>query len=87
MPPPEPKVKFSNMMKVLGEQAVADPSAVERKVRQQIAQREKNHEMRNLARKLTPEERRAKKLKKIKADANGDIHVAVFRFACCTIVE
>ncbi|GLD91483.1 hypothetical protein PINS_up000016 [Pythium insidiosum] len=79
MPPPEPKVKLSNMMKVLGEQAVADPSAVERKVRQQMAQREKNHEMRNLARKLTPEERREKKLKKIKEDASGDIHAAVFR--------
>ncbi|KAJ0404771.1 hypothetical protein P43SY_005595 [Pythium insidiosum] len=79
LPPPEPKVKLSNMMKVLGEQAVADPSAVERKVRQQMAQREKNHEMRNLARKLTPEERREKKLKKIKEDASGDIHAAVFR--------
>ncbi|TMW60454.1 hypothetical protein Poli38472_000496 [Pythium oligandrum] len=79
MPPPEPKVKLSNMMKVLGEQAVADPSAIERKVRQQMAQREKNHEMRNLARKLTPEERREKKLRKIKEDAAGDIHVAVFR--------
>ncbi|CAH0477906.1 unnamed protein product [Peronospora belbahrii] len=46
--------------------AVADPSAIERQVREQIAQREKNHEMRNLARKLTPEERREKKLRKIK---------------------
>ncbi|KAG1703297.1 hypothetical protein DVH05_008206 [Phytophthora capsici] len=79
LPPPEPKVKLSNMMRVLSEQAVADPSAIERKVREQIAQREKNHEMRNLARKLTPEERREKKLRKIKADAAGDIHVALFK--------
>ncbi|TYZ63283.1 hypothetical protein PybrP1_009072 [[Pythium] brassicae (nom. inval.)] len=79
LPPPEPKVKLSNMMRVLADQAVADPSAIERKVREQVAQREKNHEMRNLARKLTPEERREKKLRKIKEDAAGDIHVAVFR--------
>ncbi|KAF1335476.1 U4/u6 small nuclear ribonucleoprotein prp3, partial [Globisporangium splendens] len=79
LPPPEPKVKLSNMMRVLADQAVADPSAIERKVRQQVAQREKNHEMRNLARKLTPEERREKKLRKIKEDAAGDIHVAVFK--------
>lgn len=86
LPPPEPKVKLSNMMRVLADQAVADPSAIERKVREQVAQREKNHEMRNLARKLTPEERREKKLRKIKEDAAGDIHVAVFkcvlRFVC-----
>ncbi|KAG7399873.1 U4/U6-U5 snRNP complex subunit prp3 [Phytophthora boehmeriae] len=79
LPPPEPKVKLSNMMRVLSEQAVADPSAIERKVREQMAQREKNHEMRNLARKLTPEERREKKLRKIKQDAAGDIHVALFK--------
>ncbi|OQR82218.1 U4/U6 small nuclear ribonucleoprotein Prp3 [Thraustotheca clavata] len=79
LPPPEPKVKLSNMMRVLQDQAVADPSAIERKVRAQVAQREKNHEMRNLARKLTPEERRDKILRKLKADASSDIHVAVFR--------
>ncbi|TDH64975.1 hypothetical protein CCR75_008055 [Bremia lactucae] len=79
LPPPEPKVKLSNMMRVLSEQAVADPSAIERKVREQIAQREKNHEMRNLARKLTPEERREKRLRKIKEDAAKDIYVALFK--------
>ncbi|KAK1948446.1 U4/U6 small nuclear ribonucleoprotein Prp3 [Phytophthora citrophthora] len=85
LPPPEPKVKLSNMMRVLSEQAVADPSAIERKVREQIAQREKNHEMRNLARKLTPEERREKKLRKIKEDAAGDIHVALFKYVLCAL--
>jgi U4/U6 small nuclear ribonucleoprotein PRP3 len=85
LPPPEPKVKLSNMMRVLSEQAVADPSAIERKVREQIAQREKNHEMRNLARKLTPEERREKKLRKIKEDASGDIHVALFKYVLCSL--
>ncbi|KAF0684935.1 Aste57867_23179 [Aphanomyces stellatus] len=79
LPPPEPKVKLANMMRVLQDQAVADPSAVERKVRAQVAQREKNHEMRNLARKLTPEEKREKTLAKLKKDAAGDICVALFK--------
>jgi hypothetical protein len=60
LPPPEPKVRLANLMRVLTDAAVADPSAVEAKVREQMAQRVKNHEMRNLAKKLTPEERRDK---------------------------
>ncbi len=36
-------------MKVLGDQAIADPSKVEWKVLQQMRQRVMNHEMRNLA--------------------------------------
>lgn len=79
LPNPEPKVKLSNMMRVLQEQAVADPSAIEKQVREQVAQRLKNHEMRNQARKLTQEQRREKTKNKLKADAAGDIHVAVFR--------
>jgi U4/U6 small nuclear ribonucleoprotein PRP3 len=54
LPAPEPKFKLSNFMKVLGDQAVADPSKVEMRVLQQMRQRELNHEMRNLAAKLTP---------------------------------
>jgi Fic family protein len=38
--PPKPKVKISNLMRVLGTEAVADPSAIERQVREQMAERE-----------------------------------------------
>ena len=38
--PPPPKVKISNLMRVLGERAVADPSAIEAEVRSQMAERE-----------------------------------------------
>merc|ERR1712174_352 len=55
------KVKMSNLMRVLGDEAIADPSTVERKVRQQVEQRRKEHEQRNEARKLPVEERKAKK--------------------------
>ena len=62
---PEPKFKLSNFMRVLGDQAVADPSKVERKVMEQIKARLTNHEMRNAAAKLTPQERKDKKRRKL----------------------
>ena len=70
MPAPEPKFKLSNFMKILGDQAVADPSKVERRVVQQMQQRIMNHEMRNEARKLTPAERKEKKIKKLQEDTS-----------------
>merc|ERR1719181_1165241 len=42
--PPPPKVKMSNLMRVLGDQAIADPSAIERKVRQEMKERSAAHE-------------------------------------------
>ena len=39
-------------------EAVADPSAMEAKVRAEMAKRVQNHEMRNQARKLTPQQKR-----------------------------
>ena len=64
--PPEPKLKLSNLMRVLQDQAVANPSSIEAKVRGQMAERLKNHEMGNLARKLTPAERAEKKRRKVR---------------------
>ncbi len=40
MEPPKPKVKISNLMRVLGNEAVADPSAMEAQVRAQMEERE-----------------------------------------------
>jgi U4/U6 small nuclear ribonucleoprotein PRP3 len=65
---------------VLGEQAVADPSKVEMRVVQQMQQRVLNHEMRNQAAKLTPQERREKKIRKLHEDAAkpGALQAAAF---------
>lgn len=63
--PPKPKVKISNMMRVLAEEAAADPTAIEKEVRKAMEERQQAHEDRNLARKLTPAERKDKKLKKL----------------------
>ncbi|VDP43379.1 unnamed protein product [Soboliphyme baturini] len=78
-PPPEPKVKISNLMRVLGSQAVQDPTKMEAHVREQMAKRLKKHEETNLARKLTPEQRAAKKARKLQEDTSGGVYVAVYR--------
>eukprot|EP00198_Chlamydomonas_reinhardtii_P007411 XP_001696748.1 predicted protein [Chlamydomonas reinhardtii] len=63
--PPKPKVRIANLHRVLGTDASLDPTAVEKEVRKQMAERQAAHEDRNLARKLTPAERRDKKLRKL----------------------
>ena len=68
-------------MRVPGDQAVVDLSKVEKKVLEQIKQRLTNHEMRNQAQKLTREERREKKRRKMHEDTSTQVHVCLFRVA------
>ena len=42
-PPPEPKVKIGNLMRVLGTDAIQDPTKMEAHVREQMAARMKKH--------------------------------------------
>ncbi|VDM42117.1 unnamed protein product [Toxocara canis] len=76
---PEPKVKLSNLMRVLGSEAVQDPTKMEAHVRKQMAERQRKHESANAQRKLTKEQRSEKKAKKIKEDTSLCVHVAVYR--------
>ncbi|KFM61208.1 U4/U6 small nuclear ribonucleoprotein Prp3, partial [Stegodyphus mimosarum] len=78
-PPPEPKVRMSNLMRVLGNQAVQDPTKVEAHVREQMAKRQKAHEEANAARKLTTEQKREKKMRKLKEDTSTGVQVALYR--------
>ncbi|CAN1174124.1 Protein RDM16 [Linum perenne] len=68
--PPKPKVKMSNLMRVLGSEATQDPTKLEKEVRSAAAEREQAHIDRNIARKLTPSERREKKERKLFDDPN-----------------
>ena len=79
--PPKPKVKISNLMRVLTDEATADPTAVEREVREQMAERQSAHDDRNEARKLTPAERREKKMRKLFDDpgSSAETQVHVYR--------
>ncbi|KAK4990407.1 U4/U5/U6 small nuclear ribonucleoprotein prp3 [Elasticomyces elasticus] len=77
--PPPPKVKKSNMMRVLGELAVKDPTAVEARVNREIAQRAADHEAANEERKLTKEQRAEKLRLQQEADAKKGIKVSVYK--------
>jgi U4/U6 small nuclear ribonucleoprotein PRP3 len=78
-PAPPPKVKKSNLMRVLGEEAVKDPTAVEARVNREIAERRARHEAENEARKLGKEERKEKLATQQEKDAEKGIYVCVFR--------
>lgn len=77
--PDLPKVKISNLMRVLGEEAIQDPTKVEARVRKEMQQRQKMHEKANQQRKLTAEERRTKISNKLKEDQRISNEIAVFK--------
>ncbi|KAI9674127.1 MAG: hypothetical protein M1817_001945 [Caeruleum heppii] len=78
-PPPPPKVKKSNLMRVLGEEAVKDPTAVEARVNREIAERAQKHVETNQERKLTKEEQHAKLEKHQEMDAAKGLRTIVFK--------
>ncbi|KAF2124194.1 PRP3-domain-containing protein [Dothidotthia symphoricarpi CBS 119687] len=78
-PPPPPKVKRGNMMRVMGEQAIADPTAVEMLVESQIAERHENHIAANEDRKLTKEQQHAKLATQQEKDAQKGLYLCVFK--------
>jgi U4/U6 small nuclear ribonucleoprotein PRP3 len=78
-PPPPPKVKRGNMMRVMGEQAIADPTAVEQLVESQIQQRHDDHVNANEDRKLTKEEQLKKLAANQAKDGQKGLHICVFK--------
>ncbi|RPB04173.1 PRP3-domain-containing protein [Choiromyces venosus 120613-1] len=78
-PPPPPKIKKSNLMRVLGEEAVKDPTAVEARVNREIKERHEEHLKANEERKLSKEQRHEKLAANQEKDLARGIHVLVFR--------
>lgn len=78
IPPPEPRLTLSNYMKVLGDQAVLDPSKIEARVMEQIQARKLKHEQMNADRKLTKEQRSEKHARKLHEDTSVSVCVALF---------
>ncbi|PQE30413.1 hypothetical protein CJF32_00009295 [Rutstroemia sp. NJR-2017a WRK4] len=78
-PAPPPKVKKGNLMRVLGEEAVKDPTAVEARVNREIADRYQKHVEMNEDRKLTKEQRHEKLAANQEKDAAKGIHLLVFK--------
>ncbi|CAK7220756.1 U4/U5/U6 small nuclear ribonucleoprotein prp3 [Sporothrix curviconia] len=81
VPAPPPKVKRSNLMRVLGEEAVQDPTAVEARVNREIAGRFDKHMEANEARRLTKEQRHEKLATNQEKDAAKGIHMLIFRIS------
>jgi U4/U6 small nuclear ribonucleoprotein PRP3 len=78
-PAPHPKVKKGNLMRVLGEEAVKDPTAVEARVNREIAERRQKHLEENEERKLSKEERHEKLAVNQEKDAAKGVHLLVLR--------
>ena len=78
-PPPPPKVKKANLLRVLGDAALADPTAVEARVTREIQERADKHYQQNQERKLTKEEGNEKLARNQVKDAEKGIHVSVYK--------
>ena len=78
-PAPPPKVKKGNLMRVLGEEAVKDPTAVEARVNREIEARHQAHIEMNEDRKLTKEQRQEKLALNQEKDAAKGIRLMVFK--------
>lgn len=79
LPPDPPKVKLSNLMRVLTSEAVADPTKVEARVRREVVARKNAHEQANLERMLTAEQRKAKSEEQKQRDVAKGMETIVFK--------
>lgn len=86
LPPLPPKVKLSNMMRVLTTETSVDPTKMEAEVRAQVEARRLKHEAENEARKKSGEEKREKAHHKREKDRASGLHAAVFRVADLSFV-
>ena len=74
------QVRISNLMRVLGSEAIQDPTKIEAKVKAEMARRLRVHQETNHARKLTAEQRREKRRRALLEDTTLGVHVALYRY-------
>lgn len=86
IPPPPPKVKLSSLPRMLaqpgnalGDESVQDPTRIAAEIRAQSVARHEAHQQSNADRKLTEEERSAKKFRKFAELDSEEVHVSVFK--------
>lgn len=79
LPQDKPKVTKANFMRVLGQEAILAPSMVEAEMAKQVKERQQKHKDSTEAQKLTEEERKAKKDKKLREDTSVLAKVAVYK--------
>ncbi|OAF68412.1 Pre-mRNA-splicing factor 3 [Intoshia linei] len=78
LPPLAPKVRISNLMRVLGSEAVLDPTKVESYVRSQMEKRQKTHIEANESRKLSHDQKIEKIASKVRQDTNCGFLTTVY---------
>ncbi|KAG9286198.1 hypothetical protein G9A89_014184 [Geosiphon pyriformis] len=79
LPADQPKVKLSNLMRVLTNDAIQDPTKVEAQVRKEMQKRQETHLKTNEERKLTAEQRKEKMRQKMEEDSKKATIVCVFK--------
>lgn len=86
LPPPPAKVKLSSLPRMLaqagnalGDESVQDPTRIAAEIRAQSVARQEAHQQSNAERKLTEDERAAKKFRKFAELDAEEIQVAVFK--------
>lgn len=77
--PPKPKLKMATYMKTLSAEAAQDPTKVYLEVKKMVEERQQKHLEKNEAKKLTPEQKREKALKKLKKDSAKECRVCLFK--------
>ncbi|KAK9450012.1 pre-mRNA processing factor 3-domain-containing protein [Limtongia smithiae] len=80
-PAPPPKVKLSNLMNVLTNEAIKDPTLVEARVRREMEERKNKHIQDNEDRKLTSEQKHERLKQKLAQDEKRGIFCAAFRIS------
>lgn len=78
-PPPPPKVKLSNLMSVLTNEAIKDPTSIEKKVKHQVDQRFKAHMKANEDRKLSKPQKQEKLHEKRQQDLSKGFFRTIYR--------
>ncbi|KAI8894847.1 pre-mRNA processing factor 3-domain-containing protein, partial [Globomyces pollinis-pini] len=81
LPPDEARVTKSNFMRVLGQEAILEPSKIEAQMAKQVADRQQKHKDLIASTKKTDEERREKKDRKLKEDTSQLVKIAVFKIS------
>ncbi|KAJ3023394.1 UNVERIFIED_CONTAM: hypothetical protein HDU68_008629 [Siphonaria sp. JEL0065] len=79
IPPDQPKVKISNLMRVLGTEAVQDPTKIEAAVRQQMRARQLKHDKYIAEHKLTKEQRQERNRLKLIENTHVIVEACVFK--------
>lgn len=77
--PPPPKIKLSNLMNVLTNEAIKDPTGVEMRVKQEVEERKLKHLQQNEDRKLTKEQKHEKIIEKNEKSLKQGIFTTVYK--------